>query len=57
MQLLVKDDWIARSILHLSEREKFIVEGGGALPLSAIIGNLVPELKTKKYVYTKKYVI
>lgn len=37
-------------MLHLLEREKFIVEGAGACPLAAIMGNLVPELKLKKYV-------
>ncbi|KAJ8714082.1 hypothetical protein PYW08_007702 [Mythimna loreyi] len=48
--LLVKEDWITRAMLHLSEREKFIVEGAGACPLAAIIGNLVPELKSKNVV-------
>lgn len=49
-QLLVKEDWIARAILHLVELERIVVEGAGACPLAAILGNLVPELKTKKYV-------
>ncbi|XP_075982913.1 L-threonine ammonia-lyase-like isoform X2 [Anticarsia gemmatalis] len=48
--LLVKDDWVARAMLHLVEREKFIVEGMGASTMAAIIGNLVPELKTKTVV-------
>lgn len=50
MQLLVNEDWIARSILHLMEQERCVVEGAGACPLAAIIGNLVPELKLKKYI-------
>ncbi|XP_028033848.1 uncharacterized protein LOC114245774 [Bombyx mandarina] len=45
--LLVNQDWIARSILHLIEKERFVIEGAGACPLAAILGNLVPELKTK----------
>lgn len=49
LQLLVNEDWIARSILHLVEKERFVVEGAGACPLATIIGNLVPELKLKKY--------
>ncbi|KAL0819572.1 hypothetical protein ABMA28_007663 [Loxostege sticticalis] len=48
--LLVKEDWIARSILHLVEKERYVVEGAGACPLAAIIGNLVPELKLKNVV-------
>ncbi|XP_026494237.1 L-threonine ammonia-lyase-like [Vanessa tameamea] len=48
--LLVKEDWIARAILHLVENERFVVEGAGASPLAAILGNLVPELKTKNVV-------
>lgn len=48
--MLVKEDWIARSILHLIEKERLVVEGAGACPLAAILADLVPELKTKKYV-------
>ncbi|XP_037294107.1 L-threonine dehydratase catabolic TdcB isoform X1 [Manduca sexta] len=48
--LLVNEDWVARSILHLMEMERFVVEGAGACPLAAIIGNLVPELKLKNVV-------
>ena len=47
---MVKEDWVTRAMLHLSEREKFIVEGAAACTLAAILGNLVPELKSKKYV-------
>ncbi|XP_045776864.1 L-threonine ammonia-lyase-like [Maniola jurtina] len=48
--LLVKDDWIARAVLHLVENERIVAEGAGACPLAAILGNLVPELKTKNVV-------
>ncbi|CAH2231689.1 jg2347 [Pararge aegeria aegeria] len=48
--VLVKDDWIARAILHLVEDERFVVEGAGACPLAAILGNLVPEFKAKNVV-------
>ncbi|XP_047994544.1 L-threonine ammonia-lyase-like isoform X2 [Leguminivora glycinivorella] len=48
--LLVKEDWIARAILALIEQERFVVEGAGACPLAAIIGHMVPELKTKTVV-------
>lgn len=50
LKLLVKEDWITRAMLHLQEREKYIVEGAAACTLAAILGNLVPELKSKKYV-------
>ncbi|KAL4702037.1 hypothetical protein ACJJTC_012485 [Scirpophaga incertulas] len=48
--LLVKEDCIARSIVHLIEKERYVCEGAGACPLAAIIGSLVPELKTKNVV-------
>ncbi|CAB3249267.1 unnamed protein product [Arctia plantaginis] len=48
--LLVKEDWIARAMLHLAEREKFIVEGTAACTLAAILGFLVPELKQKNVI-------
>ncbi|XP_063367505.1 L-threonine ammonia-lyase-like isoform X1 [Cydia amplana] len=48
--LLVKEDWLARAVLALVEQERFVVEGAGACPLAAIIGHLVPELKTKTVV-------
>ncbi|XP_060805183.1 L-threonine ammonia-lyase isoform X2 [Amyelois transitella] len=48
--LLVKEEWIARAMLHLIEKEKLIVEGAGACPLAAVLGNIVPELKTKHVV-------
>lgn len=55
---MVKEDWIARAILHLVEQERFVVEGAGACPLAAILGNLVPELKSKKYglIYVMLYI-
>ncbi|CAG9132863.1 unnamed protein product [Plutella xylostella] len=48
--LMVKEEWITKAMTHLLEQEKMVVEGSGACPLAAIIGNLVPELKTKHVV-------
>lgn len=48
--LLVKERWISTAMLHLLEKEHYVVEGAGALPLAALIGHLVPELKTKTVV-------
>ncbi|XP_059053326.1 L-threonine ammonia-lyase-like isoform X2 [Achroia grisella] len=48
--LLVNEEWIARAMLHLVEKERFVVEAAGACPLATIIGNLVPELKLKNVV-------
>lgn len=39
-------------MLHLYEKEKFIVEGAGACALAAVIGHVVPEFKTKKLIDT-----
>lgn len=46
----MNEDWIARAILRLVEQEKYVVEGGGAVGVAAIMAGLVPELAKKKYV-------
>ncbi|XP_053613765.1 L-threonine ammonia-lyase-like isoform X2 [Plodia interpunctella] len=48
--ITVNEEWLARAILRLVEQEKYVVEGGGAVGLAAIIAGLVPELKKKKVV-------
>ncbi|RVE43911.1 hypothetical protein evm_011422 [Chilo suppressalis] len=48
--ITVNEDWIARAILRLVEQEKFVVEGGGAVGVAAIMAGLVPELASKKSV-------
>ncbi|XP_050674987.1 L-threonine ammonia-lyase-like isoform X2 [Leptidea sinapis] len=48
--LLVNEDWATLALLHLVEEERLVVEGAAAFPLASIIGNLVPELKTKNVV-------
>nr|XP_034833940.1 L-threonine ammonia-lyase-like [Maniola hyperantus]XP_034833941.1 L-threonine ammonia-lyase-like [Maniola hyperantus] len=46
--ITVNEDWIARAILRLVEQEKYVVEGGGAVGVAAIMAGLVPELAGKK---------
>lgn len=48
--LVVKEEWIALSILKLVETEKCVVEGAGAAGLAAILAGHLPELKGKKVV-------
>ncbi|XP_026494244.1 L-threonine ammonia-lyase-like [Vanessa tameamea] len=48
--ITVNEDWIARAILRLAEQEKYVVEGGGAVGVSAIMAGHVPELAAKKVV-------
>ncbi|XP_072929494.1 L-threonine ammonia-lyase-like [Epargyreus clarus] len=48
--ITVNEDWIGRAILHLVEQEKYVVEGGGAVGVAAIMAGLVPELTNKKVV-------
>ncbi|XP_028176509.1 uncharacterized protein LOC114364523 isoform X1 [Ostrinia furnacalis] len=48
--ITVNEDWIARAILRLVEQEKYVVEGGGAVGVAAIMAGLVPELAGKKVV-------
>ncbi|XP_053613762.1 L-threonine ammonia-lyase-like isoform X2 [Plodia interpunctella] len=48
--ITVKEDWLARAILRLVEQQKFVVEGGGAVGVAAIMAGLVPELADKKVV-------
>jgi len=46
--LVVKEEYIAISILRLIELEKAVVEGAGATAFAAILAGLTPELKGKK---------
>ncbi|XP_028176507.1 uncharacterized protein LOC114364520 isoform X2 [Ostrinia furnacalis] len=48
--IVVKEDWVARAILHLIEDERYLVEGAGAVPVAAIMAGLFPNLKGKKVV-------
>lgn len=47
---MVKEDWVARAIMHIVEEERFVVEGAGAVPIAAIMAGLFPNLKGKKCV-------
>ena len=44
----VSEEWIAIAILRLVEKEKAVVEGGGASGVAAVLAGLVPELAGKK---------
>lgn len=46
--VIVKEEWIAISILKLVENEKCVVEGAGAAGLAAILAGQLDELKGKK---------
>uniref|UniRef100_T1GDD9 L-serine deaminase n=1 Tax=Megaselia scalaris TaxID=36166 RepID=T1GDD9_MEGSC len=48
--VVVKEEWIALSILQLVETEKCVVEGAGAAGLAAILAGHLPELTEKKVV-------
>ncbi|XP_073949974.1 L-threonine ammonia-lyase-like [Choristoneura fumiferana] len=50
--ILVDDDWIARAMLHLTEQEKLVVEGAGAVGLAALLAvpQILPELRGKTVV-------
>lgn len=48
--VVVKEEWIALSILRLVELEKCVVEGAGAAGLAAILSGQLEELKGKKVV-------
>lgn len=48
--VVVKEEWIALSILQLVETEKCVVEGAGAAGLAAILAGHLPELTGKKVV-------
>ncbi|XP_013171038.1 PREDICTED: L-threonine ammonia-lyase-like [Papilio xuthus] len=48
--ILLKEDWIARSILYVVEKERFVIEGAAACAVAPILNSLVPELKTKTVV-------
>lgn len=48
--VLVKERYIALSMLRLLEMEKAVVEGGGATGLAAMLAGLLPELEGKNVV-------
>ncbi|KAJ2953370.1 hypothetical protein O0L34_g960 [Tuta absoluta] len=48
--IVVKEDWVARAVMHIVEDERFIVEGGGSVAYAAILAGLFPNLKGKKVV-------
>ncbi|KAL0819570.1 hypothetical protein ABMA28_007661 [Loxostege sticticalis] len=48
--IVVKEDWVARAIMHLAEDERYVVEGAGAVSIAAIMAGLFPNLKGKKVV-------
>ncbi|XP_026314666.1 uncharacterized protein LOC113226302 isoform X2 [Hyposmocoma kahamanoa] len=45
--VLVKEDCIARAVLHMMEVQRIVVEGAAACPLAAILSNQLPELRSK----------
>lgn len=46
--MVVKEQWIAVSILRLVELEKCVVEGAAACGLAAILAGQLDEFKGKK---------
>ncbi|CAB3245694.1 unnamed protein product [Arctia plantaginis] len=48
--VVVNEDWVARTIMHIVEKEKYVVEGAGATSLASILAGLIPGLKGKKVV-------
>ncbi|KAJ0173576.1 hypothetical protein K1T71_010725 [Dendrolimus kikuchii] len=48
--IVVKEDWVARAIMHIVEQERFVVEGAGAVSVAALMAGLFPNLKGKKVV-------
>ncbi|XP_021186424.2 L-threonine ammonia-lyase [Helicoverpa armigera] len=48
--VVVKEDWVARAIMHVVEEEKFVIEGAGAVGVAALMAGLFPNLKGKKVV-------
>ncbi|CAH2231688.1 jg2346 [Pararge aegeria aegeria] len=48
--VVVKEDWVARAIMHLVENERYVVEGAAAVTVAALMAGLFPNLKGKKVV-------
>jgi threonine dehydratase len=46
----VHEEWIARAILRLVESERVVVEGGGAIPLAALMAGQLESLRGKTVV-------
>ncbi|CAH0594300.1 unnamed protein product [Chrysodeixis includens] len=48
--VIVREDWVARAIMHIVEEERFVVEGAGAVTVASVMAGLFPNLKGKKVV-------
>ncbi|XP_041969460.1 L-threonine ammonia-lyase-like [Aricia agestis] len=48
--VVVKEDWVARAVMHVVEKERFIIEGAAATGIAAIMAGLFPDLEGKKVV-------
>lgn len=48
IKVIVKEDWVARAVMHLVENERYVVEGAAAVTIAAIMAGLFPNLKGKK---------
>lgn len=44
----MKEDWVARAIMHLVEEERYVIEGAAAVTVASIMAGLFPNLKGKK---------
>lgn len=45
---MVSEDWVTRSIMHIVDEDKLVVEGAGAVTVAALMAGLFPNLKGKK---------
>ncbi|XP_032521299.1 L-threonine ammonia-lyase-like [Danaus plexippus] len=48
--VIVKEDWVARAIMHVVEEERYVIEGAAAVTIAAVMAGLFPNLKGKKVV-------
>ncbi|PZC77611.1 hypothetical protein B5X24_HaOG203167 [Helicoverpa armigera] len=48
--VVVREDWVARAIMHVIEEEKVVIEGAAAVGIAAIMAGLFPHLKGKTVV-------
>ncbi|XP_026742986.1 uncharacterized protein LOC113506710 [Trichoplusia ni] len=48
--VVVREDWVARALMHITDEERCVIEGAAATTVASIMAGLFPNLKGKKVV-------
>lgn len=54
LQVVVREDWVARALMHITDEERCVIEGAAATTVASIMAGLFPNLKGKKLAFKLK---